>query len=326
MRKIGINEREMQIFEENFLPGFFHPKMKGKHCIVYTAPLTVPLKAYIKKKLTVHNFYHMLAQIVEMVKKIDIYKLYLYNLILDVNIIFVKETTGELFFLYEPLMNRNSSTNVFAFLGDLIGMIKTEDKELNIECKKFQEFINNPEYFKIQDIESYIMEHYPQIYQQVFRADKGKSGFITSNRLNYQKHYNPSYRVGENEQGTVLLHEDEGTVLLHEEEGTVLLNEYEQMPKVALIRKKNGEHISIVKKRFSIGKNPDNDYVITDNKAISRTHVLIACSSERTTITDQGSTNRTYVNGKILEPNKEEEIRHRDTIQIADEEFEFLVD
>lgn len=74
------------------------------------------MSRYIRKGLNVHRFYSIVAQVVEMIKKIELYKFYLPNLVLDTEIIFVKETTGELFFLYEPLLSRESNINVYNFL------------------------------------------------------------------------------------------------------------------------------------------------------------------------------------------------------------------
>ena len=108
---------------------------------IYTAPQSVSLSRYIRKGLNVHRFYSIVAQVVEMIKKIELYKFYLPNLVLDTEIIFVKETTGELFFLYEPLLNRESNINVYNFLEKMVKEIKSDDLELGKESRAFLDFI-----------------------------------------------------------------------------------------------------------------------------------------------------------------------------------------
>lgn len=318
MGKVPVNERELRIFEENLLPGLFRPQLMGKHKIVYTAPMSIPLGEYMKKDLTVHKIYNILAQVVEMTKKVEIYGFYLYNLVLDEQLIYVKEMTGELYFLYEPLADRDNSTNVYAFLSDLTGKIKSKERAVAEECARIRDFFADPGNYRIEDIERFIMGAYPQIYQQVIRAESGMSGFITSSRLSYREHY-------EKKGGTVLLQEEEeGTVLLQEEEeGTVLLEE----PKAArLYRKRTGEIIDIRGYEFHIGKDTKLDYCIGDNKAISRRHAAIYCMGAEYSIQDEHSTNHTYVNGKLLEAGSMEPLENGDIVRLADEEFEVMIE
>lgn len=347
IRKVPINERELAVFQENLLPGLFRPVVEGKHRIAYTAPWSIPLKNYIKKGLNIHKFYSIVAQVVEMTKKIEMYKFNLPNLVLNTGIIFVKETTGELFFLYEPLMSRENSINVYGFLEEVTNEIQTEDLELRNECRMFQEFLQNTANYRIEDIEQYILNRYPQIYQEIKRTESGKSGFIASSQLANRQHYAPSARmeqsytperqpyvpqqqvaermpVTEEEPGTSLLMEEDGTTLLDEEDGTTLLNE--QSVAAGLIRIKTGEYFSIYGSPFMIGKSADNSLCLSDNKAISRKHAVIYQNNGAYTIMDQGSTNHTFLRGEMLTPNCEADLCDGDVIRLADEEFEFKIE
>lgn len=336
--RVPVSEREIKIFEENLLPGFLRPQIEGKHKIVYTAPLGIPLHAYMEKGLTVHKLYGVLAQVVEMTKKIEIYGFYLNNVVLNEQLIYVKEITGELYFLYEPLEIRDNSANIYAFLSDMIAKLKPEDHEVMEECKQVCAFLDAPCNYRIEQLETFIMEVYPQIYQQVTRAEKGMSGFITSSRLSHRQHYGTSrflsdnsgeiheasVSIGDDEGGTVLLtEEEEGTVLL-QEEATVLL----QQPRVIaqLHRKRTGRQIELSGNKFRIGKDAGADISIQDNKAVSRNHAMICYNGAEFTLRDENSTNHTYLNGKMLEPGQEEVLRDGDKIRLADEEFTFTVE
>lgn len=315
--KMAVNERELLIFEKNLLPGFFHPKVEGKHKIIYTAPKSIPLSEYVEKNLTIHIFYNVLAQIVEIVKKTDEYKLYVYNLILDKRLIFVKEITSELYFLYEPLLDRNNCTNLFSFLEDFVRSLKPDDKTVEFERQRFLIFLKNPQIHRIEDVEQFIEQAYPQIYQQINRSDEGKNSAVG----NYQTTEDSSNSQSEGET-TLLAKEGEGTTLL-EEEGTTLLDS--GRPEAALFRCSTGITTNISKDVFTIGKAAENDLCIADNKTISRNHARILCSGNGFSIQDMNSTNHTSLNGRRLEGGKEELLQNGDRIQLSNEEFEFYL-
>lgn len=292
---LHIAERELEILEENTLLGFFRPQVISTHRMEYAAPLGVSLKSYLKDKPSVHKFYSMLAQIVEMAKRVEHYGLYMQNVVFDMDFVYVKKTTGELFFIYEPLMERKNAVNVFAFLGDITGMFKFQDKQLEIELQRLKTFLKTPEYYRIEDIELFIRINYPQIYQQV---------------------------ACEEEMGTTLLAEEEGTTLLTEEEGTTLLQEEAA---AILLRRRTGDRIEISSAEFHIGKSAGADYTIVDNNAISRNHAVISRSFGDYAISDENSKNHTYVNGIWLVPGQQQMLHNGDIITMADEEFEFSI-
>lgn len=320
--RVPVSERELAIFAENLLPGFWRPHLEGKHRIVYTVPSGIPLREYMEKSLTIHKLYNVLAQVVEITRKVDMYGFYLNNLVLDKQLIYVKEITGELYFLYEPLEVRDNSTNVYAFLSDLIAKCRSGEREVMEECKRIRAFLDDTGNYRMEDIERFIMSVYPQIYQQVTRAEKGLSGFITSSRLSYRNHYGTG-QPGDGEEGqTVLLgdEDEEGTVLL-QEEGTVLLQQPDIM--AHLQRTRTGEEVLIRGGEFHIGKDAAADYTIRDNKAVSRRHAVICCNGSTYSVRDENATNHTYLNGKMLEPGDMEALSDGDVIRLADEEFVF---
>ena len=93
-----------------------------------------------------------------------------------------------------------------------------------------------------------------------------------------------------------------------------------------LIRSKNNETVKINKPVFRIGKeNSYVDYFIPDNSAISRSHANIVCRDEGYYVVDTNSTNHTYVNGVMVQPNIEMQINDKDIIRLADEDFEFRI-
>lgn len=91
-----------------------------------------------------------------------------------------------------------------------------------------------------------------------------------------------------------------------------------------LIRKKNGEKVSITSQNFAIGKERRRvDYCISDNTSVSRYHAVITKKGPDYFITDQKSSNFTYVNGVQATPYQETLLTDRSTVKLSDEEFEF---
>lgn len=89
-----------------------------------------------------------------------------------------------------------------------------------------------------------------------------------------------------------------------------------------LIRKSNNENCVIDKSYFSIGKDSLHvNFCIKDNSSISRQHAVIESSNGLVTITDNNSTNGTYVNSQRLSPKQPQTIKNGDVIKLANEEF-----
>ena len=309
-----INEREINVFERQLFRGCFRPRQEGKKIIIYTAPDVIELGAYLKNGLEEDVFYQIIAQTVEMTKRIEMNGLYLHNLMLQPELVYISERTKELFFVYQPIISRTTSGNVYAFLGDITQLAIKNSKEEKEFLKAFEKFLNDTKNYKIEDIEKYIRKMYPQVFRKIVTADAGKSGFITNDRASYENHYHRE----EDEEGTTLLVEGDegGTTLLveDEEEGTTLLQQ-EAFP--IFERKNTGESVEINKNIFTIGKENESDFIVSNNKAISRRHAVIEKINGNYYLTDKKSTNHTYLNGEILEPER--------AYVLSDEEFIFFL-
>ncbi|MBR0413699.1 MAG: FHA domain-containing protein [Clostridia bacterium] len=109
-----------------------------------------------------------------------------------------------------------------------------------------------------------------------------------------------------------------------EEETTILSNDASAFTNAYLVRKANNEKIYITKKSFIIGKsNNYADYVVTDNKTVSRCHASITADGNHFYIADKDSTNHTFVNGKIISANEPVELYDGDVIMLSNEAFNF---
>lgn len=77
---------------------------------------------------------------------------------------------------------------------------------------------------------------------------------------------------------------------------------------------------TLTKERTTIGRKPDNDIQI-DNLAVSGKHALIITILDDSFLEDLGSTNGTYVNGKLI---KKHALRDGDVIAIGKHELKYV--
>lgn len=92
----------------------------------------------------------------------------------------------------------------------------------------------------------------------------------------------------------------------------------------SLLYLKTGEKITITKQEFAIGKSRASDYVINDS-SISRKHAEITCKNGHYFVTDDASTNGTFVNGRQVPSRTPIEIFQGDLLRFATEEMKFQV-
>ncbi len=92
----------------------------------------------------------------------------------------------------------------------------------------------------------------------------------------------------------------------------------------SLIRKKNGESVTINAEQFVIGRDRKSvNYCIADNSSVSRNHAKIQVRGGVAYLVDMGAANGTFVNGVKAVARQEVELKNGDKILFADEEFEF---
>lgn len=151
-----------------------------------------------------------------------------------------------------------------------------------------------------------------------------KCGTALQQRQEEPKKSEPSIPpVGEdlNDSGTTVLGDDFG--------GTTVLgfDEPEEPIYPILTRLRNGESFVINKPTYRIGKEQRYcDLFICDNSYISRSHADILTRDDRYYIIDRNSTNRTFVDGKVIPVEREVEIFPGTAIRLANEDFTFDIE
>lgn len=108
-------------------------------------------------------------------------------------------------------------------------------------------------------------------------------------------------------------------------EGTDEPAKEERIP--CIIRKRTGEKVLINRDRFRLGKDASRvDYHVKDNPAVSRNHADIVRKPDGFYLTDKGSLNHTFVDGRKLGADEYRKLENGCLIQLADEVFEFIAE
>lgn len=348
-RKDAVNEREIDYLMRNYMQGLFRISYDGKRTIEYTAPMAVPLKKYLKNRmLEEHTFWMLIVQIIERVREIEMLGLHPSNLWMDMDALFINETSAELYCLYRPLSSVATSGTAFAVINDITYTeIKKNIGTQSRYLEEFRDFLCSENSYRLENIEAYIAGVYPEIYKAVGNPDRGKSGFLTADRSTYQEHYAKRVKPHQKSEvgGTVCLIEEDdevgGTVCLNEDEydecGTVVLDveeedcgattvlAVEEKKEAVLIHLKDGVRKAISTDSFSIGKSNVNDYCMKDNSAVSRKHATIVHRDDAFYLLDCESTNGTFLNDKRIQSGEEMLLEDGDKIVLADEEFEIEI-
>lgn len=344
-----VSKRELDILNRQKIKGLFKIELKKKY-IEYMAPQGTALYEFLKEPISKYDFFSVMIQLIDIIKKLQKNNLFLNNLILDLRWIYINRKTKDLNFIYEPFITNHVVVNIAQFI-EAIAYSARPIQGLDYSfINRYISFIKSMSILDYDMIREYISNEDKELAALVRKRTFGESGFITDKPQNYYEHYRETGRDSDFENaGTVLLNEsiDSGTAildsyieqetgLLGDDEGTMLLeddsietaksgNSFNQFP--FLTRLSTGEVTSIDKPVFRIGKEKSYvDFFISSNQAVSRSHADIISRGMKYYVCDLNSTNHTYINDRILEPKVEAEIMDGDILRLANEEFVFNIE
>lgn len=96
--------------------------------------------------------------------------------------------------------------------------------------------------------------------------------------------------------------------------------------KAFLFKVAGEETVSVNKPVFRIGKDINTVDYCLNNNAVSRSHAEIVTKGQSFFIKDLNSKNKTFVNGRVLQPYVEVEINSNDQIVLGNEELRFMIE
>jgi len=357
-----LNENEIYLINSNRIKGLLHMNVvqKGeKFKLIYDVTGFVTFQQFLQAPLNKESFGKILQNILETLHSIENAYLNQKYLLMDFTRVMVNPATEHIYFVYVPIQSFEGNASLRDFLLDIIQHCAFVSGEDNSYVRDYISILNSGINFSVFELEQYInkllgknvestkMHTCPSCGAQVKSGTRYCScGMKLSGHTETtaEKTYNPlseddscetpvvdrhEYEQ-ETEQGDTQGLSDKGTTVLGIETGGTTVLGYESLGTPSypyLIREKNKEKILIDKPVFRIGKERKFcDYFVADNNAVSRSHADIITREKRYYICDLNSTNKTYVDGRVIPVEKEMEIFSGTKLRLANEDFVFYIE
>ena len=280
----------------------------GKTCFKYDIHGLKTLQEYTSGKVIKREeILTILLNIINAVLGLQMKGLKLNNLFLKTSQMFIDENNLMVKMICLPISNRNQDKSIDGLIKEIL--LNTEF-DYNENCRYVKEllrFFDENDTFDIKVftgiIEKYIEEEPVEVK--------------TEKKVNIRKEV---VEEDFDEGATTLLQSEDDD---YDDEGTTVLS---QEPNYSyLIRLNNDEKIELNKGIFRIGKDKRSaDYIVTDNKAVSRQHADIITKNGECYIMDLDSTNHTYIDNKVIPSKVEVKIEDGNIIKLGNEEFQFF--
>lgn len=309
---------------------------KGRR-LVYDVSSKITIEKYFAESLSKEKFLRILLGIINSIQEAGNHKVRLDNLMMDRDLIFVDPYTYEVNLMCLPIATVKKTYNLSAFFKGLIISGIFDSDEDTCYVASLINFLNSNATFLIEQYKGLVVELLHSERQSTLSYEKfspfywlkkikkckrksevnQNSGTITSPVQELQQE--SLITVTGKLQGSVLKIEPMLNAK-HVTEKSFLKN----YGKPYLIREKTNEKIKLNKIQFRIGSDPKNtDYSILDNATISRQHAMVVTHNNRYYIVDSNSTNRTYVDGKVIPFHQQTELLSGADISISNEKFRF---
>lgn len=356
-----LSEREVYSINKNEVNGLVHLDVVSKGSsfkLMYNITGFITFKEYLTKPLNKETFARILKNILENLQATQALFINQQMLLLDFEHVLVNPATGYIYFICVPIQGIETGTQLREFLLNIIHFSTFVQEEDTSYIEEYITILNSGINFSVFDLEQYInkLTGHKTSDNSKFKECSNCHNMIkpgtsyctycgtkvSGNTGNFgKKIYDPltennkrmenlidiqsDYRSSSSAQGL----SDETIVLSSNSGGTIVLGSDNLYTPVYpyLVRDRNNEKIPVDKPVFRIGKERQySDYFVSDNNAVSRSHADIITSDGRYYIKDLNSTNRTYVDGKVIPIEKEVEIFSGTKLRLANEDFIFYVD
>lgn len=328
-----LNENEVYAINANKVAGLLHLDVVQKGTsfkLIYNLTGFITLQEYLTTPLNKERFAMILQNILSNLQSLERNFFNQQYLLMDFNRVMVNPATQHIYFIYVPIQYFESGTSLRDFLLNIIQHATFASGEDTSYVRDYITILNNGINFSVFDLEEYISRLLGQPSKELQSIECPQCHTRLAKGTNYCHACGAKVSGNTGMTGKGVYDPLKGTTVLGADSGgtTVLGSEELYEPHFPyLIREKNEEKISIDKPSFRIGKEKkDSDYFVSDNSAVSRSHADIITREKRYYIIDLNSTNKTYVDGRVIPVEKEVEIFSGAKIRLANEDFVFYIE
>ena len=226
------------------------------------------------------------------------------SLLLDPEYLFVDPESGEAKLVYIPVAAYDCETDLRGLLQSMLAYCSFDQDEDTEYVQRFISILNDGAAFS-----EYAMEQYAtELEAQVRKAQQPKLCPSCGKQVPPLFGFCP----------------DCGVALVEAEEAPTSGSFAAPARKASLFRESTGERIGI-NGTLRIGKSRSNDYSMPDVSTVSRSHAVIDGRDDSWYLTDLGSTNGTFLNGREIAAQEPVALSAGDRIRLAREEFIFEI-
>lgn len=330
--------------------------MINKNILLYEVTDYLPLTDYIGVAINKERFINVIFSVINLMKKLQNFMLPTSGCLLDSNYVNVDPQTKMISFIYVPVKKFDIEQDMKGFFKGLADFVSEEEKRQTDFYSTYESYFLNKNSFSIYDFELFMrrLNGESNMANQPIKF-KNPSKYLGNNKKicpRCKKIYTVmdnycdvcgvrlvfvdldnediegqiNTQLNSKRQITSVL--DGGTERIDAEGATteVLSDDLTRVDYPRMIRKKDNSVIEINQLLFSIGKSVNgNNFFIGDNSAISRKHMTIEIRANKYYVTDEGSTNGTYIDDVRIQNHVPTEIKIGQRLRLADDEFLFTV-
>lgn len=220
-----LNEKELDRFSRLGLRGFLKPKTIKRNSVEFTGPTGQSLFERLKEPITKREFLFIMEHLVLAIQKLQMNKLDINCLIMNIQNVYINKVTKEVQLLYIPLEENKSDVNIMDFVEAIVYSIQPMNEE-DAECiSKFTYFIKSLKEYDAEKIEAFIAREDKSVVNTIKKQNMGQSGYMTDKPKHYYEHYSDNSNKDDDDLLTEPL-DEEATGLLDEEATGLLDDEF----------------------------------------------------------------------------------------------------
>lgn len=273
--------------------------------VIYSINDYVLLKDYLKTKMSLDQMYSIISQTIITLNALSDEDMSNTRLVLDYEYVFVEPQSGALFFIYEPYISKRENIICNNFWINIIDSTKIKDVTAREQCLQLKQYL-----------EASTDRGLDEIYAYVNKTPIENNAFSTGELLVKATNLrNTSFNENDLEPETGLLQDNKPKEVVKQNTASP------RKKRAFLIRESKKEKIEVLNDSFVVGKSASCNYTVIGNPTISRRHIIISRKQGEFYLVDEKSTNGTYINGSIIERNREYKLTNGDMLRLSNEDF-----
>ena len=324
-----LTAREADALSRDLIAGLFPAKVteKGKAFrLVFDVTGYMPLATYLKTELNKQNFASLLSVAVETLNELREKFFDVSAILLNHKFVFLNPTTKKLRFIFVPIQFYTSGTSIRDFYMDFVKNAVFSKNSNTDYIDEYIEILNCGINVSMFDLEEYIRKISVNTKSNISKSRCRKCNAVNDKAAQFCASCGMRFGGQESKVSTAydpLLAVEAVPLTLQDLKYQVVYTA--PAIKAWIINSKRNKSYEINKPVFCIGKSENSDCPILDNPVISRNHAEIRNRNEHFFLIDLFSTNKTFINGKPLQTQKEVEICSDNILSFGNEEFVFKI-